>query len=42
MSNAYINQKKLKEFLNSKMSQTDYKMITERDRIFETCIDRGK
>lgn len=42
MSGTYINQMKLKEFLNTKMSHTDYKMITIRDRILETCIDRGK
>ncbi|GAB1866536.1 hypothetical protein CAJAP_07615 [Camponotus japonicus] len=43
MSGTYINQMKLKEFLNTKMPRTNYKMmITERDRILETCIDRVK
>ncbi|XP_025269029.1 uncharacterized protein LOC105258464 [Camponotus floridanus] len=42
MSGAYINQIKLKEFLNTKMPRTDYETITKRDQILETCIDRVK
>lgn len=42
MSGTYINQIKLKEFLNTKMPHRNDKIIAERDRILETCIDRGK
>ncbi|XP_070166929.1 pheromone-binding protein Gp-9-like [Polyergus mexicanus] len=42
ISDAYINEVKLKEFLNSNMPHAEYRFISERNRILDTCIDRVK
>lgn len=42
MSGAYINLERLKEFLDSQTLHPDHRYIVERNRILNTCTDRGE
>lgn len=44
MSGTYINVEKLKEFVDLhqyRANSLDHKYIARRNRIFDTCVDRG-